>query len=139
MLQAHGENHAGFLVVRTSRSSHLHQEIKNAKKKDILKNEECVWFMYGFASLYVACAFITSTMNLIQYLYSLWPSFMHFRNLTMETFSKYTLYSRKVKIVFEKSEYSWDVQASMLCLLYMCFQFCLWLDNYLKIPLRDLP
>lgn len=44
---------------------------------------------------------------------------MHFGNFITETFSEYTLYSRRVKIVFEKSEYSWDVQTSMLCLLHV--------------------
>lgn len=48
---------------------------------------------------------------------------MHFGNFITETFSEYTLYSRRVKIVFEKSEYSWDVQTSMILLLHPLHKF----------------
>lgn len=73
-------------------------------------------FVYGFASLYIS-ARITPPMNLNWYLFSLWPSFLYFRNLTMEIISKHALYSRWVKTVFEKFEYSCDVQTSMIILL----------------------
>lgn len=46
--------------------------------------------IYDFASLYTAHAHVIPVIDLIWYLYSVVPSFLHFRILTSEILKKFT-------------------------------------------------
>lgn len=62
--------------------------------------------VYDFANLFVTCAHIRLTKNLICYFHSLRPSFLHFGSLTVKIIKKYSVYYKQVKIVFKNFEYS---------------------------------
>lgn len=101
---------------------------------------DCPKFVYGFCQSLSTCSYYTNReFNLIFVL--IYPSLLHFGNLTMETINKYSLYSRQAKIVFEFLNIlvMFKLAQSYCYISCMCLWLCLSLDNYLGILLKDLP